>query len=225
MPRKDSEPGKGAFWTIDEAAETQFKQGVYKKAKRSNSTSKETVSPTLSHKHMKLEAEHHDEEEQEEEDDDDEDEQDEFNADGEEEQAQASDSHLAQVKKEEIKAEMTEAATEPMPDLKDDDLASSPTSHSTSPISPSPSANTQSQLQDTIRQHLLDPTKYPLPPSIAQLLPQAIAQLPPQLANQIASTLKSVACKSNSEKPTLWPFCSTTIPFHCKLPRKYHPFE
>ncbi|KAF1803126.1 fork head domain-containing protein [Mucor lusitanicus] len=121
VPRKDSEPGKGAFWTIDEAAETQFKQGVYKKAKRSNSTSKETV----------------------------------------------------------------------------------PTSHSTSPISPSPSANTQSQLQDTIRQHLLDPTKYPLPPSIAQLLPQAIAQLPPQLANQIASTLKSVACKSNSEKPTL----------------------
>ncbi|OAD09033.1 fork head transcription factor, partial [Mucor lusitanicus CBS 277.49] len=34
VPRKDSEPGKGAFWTIDEAAETQFKQGVYKKAKR-----------------------------------------------------------------------------------------------------------------------------------------------------------------------------------------------
>lgn len=47
----------------------------------------------------------------------------------------------------------------------------------------------QIQLQNTIRQHLLDPLTHPLPPSIAQLLPNAIAQLPPQLANQLSATL------------------------------------
>ncbi|CAO3587649.1 unnamed protein product [Absidia cylindrospora] len=50
-------------------------------------------------------------------------------------------------------------------------------------------AQLQLQLQNTIRQHLLDPIRYPLPPTIAQLLPQAIAQLPPQIANQLSSTL------------------------------------
>ncbi|KAI9022335.1 fork head domain-containing protein, partial [Phycomyces nitens] len=52
-------------------------------------------------------------------------------------------------------------------------------------------AQLQMQLQNTIRQHLLNPVQYPLPASIAQLLPQAIAQLPPQLASQLSSTLQS----------------------------------
>jgi hypothetical protein len=59
-------------------------------------------------------------------------------------------------------------------------------------------AQLQEQLQNTIRQHLLDPVLYPLPPSIAQLLPQAIAQLPPQLATQLSSSVqKSIATKTN----------------------------
>jgi hypothetical protein len=51
-------------------------------------------------------------------------------------------------------------------------------------------AQLQEQLQNTIRQHLLNPVLYPLPPSIAQLLPQAIAQLPPQLATQFSSSVQ-----------------------------------
>ncbi|OAC98948.1 fork head transcription factor, partial [Mucor lusitanicus CBS 277.49] len=34
VPRGDAEPGKGAFWTIDSNAETQFTNGVYKRSKR-----------------------------------------------------------------------------------------------------------------------------------------------------------------------------------------------
>ncbi|CEP18022.1 hypothetical protein [Parasitella parasitica] len=34
VPRGDTEPGKGAFWTIDSNAETQFTKGVYKRTKR-----------------------------------------------------------------------------------------------------------------------------------------------------------------------------------------------
>ncbi|GAN09161.1 hypothetical protein MAM1_0247c08683 [Mucor ambiguus] len=198
VPRKDSEPGKGAFWTIDAAAETQFRQGIYKKPKRSNSTSKETMSPTLSHKSMRLESEHQDEDEDEDEDNDLE--EDDFTVDVDKEQVQEFDSDLVQVKQEVSKKELAtvnaEPSTEQVPDLKCEP-SSSPTSHSTSPMSPSPSAAVQSQLQDTIRQHLLDSTKYPLPPSIAQLLPQAIAQLPPQLAGQLSDTLKSVTGKPN----------------------------
>ncbi|KAK4510498.1 uncharacterized protein ATC70_004929 [Mucor velutinosus] len=202
VPRRDSEPGKGAFWTIDAVAEAQFRQGIYKKLKRSNSASKDTVSPTLPHKRMRLEAEHQTEEE----DEDDDGLEDEFNANVDKKEAQESDSDLVQVKeeehaKEELVAVKAERATVQVPDLPCKP-SSSPTSHSTSPMSPSPSAVVQSQLQDAIRQHLLDPTKYPLPPSIAQLLPQAIAQLPPHMAGQISSTLKSAVSKSKPENPT-----------------------
>lgn len=61
-------------------------------------------------------------------------------------------------------------------------------------------AQLQMQLQNTIRQHLLDPVRYPLPPSIAQLLPQAIAQLPPQLATQLSSTLNSTLKTKSQDK-------------------------
>ncbi|ORE04437.1 hypothetical protein BCV72DRAFT_277693, partial [Rhizopus microsporus var. microsporus] len=56
----------------------------------------------------------------------------------------------------------------------------------------------QAELQNTIRQHLLDPEHYPLPPALARLLPQAIAQLPPHLANQLSSTLISCTLKLQS---------------------------
>ncbi|KAF9419923.1 Pre-rRNA-processing protein fhl1 [Entomortierella beljakovae] len=34
VPRSDSEPGKGAFWTIDQSCEAQFANGVYKRSRR-----------------------------------------------------------------------------------------------------------------------------------------------------------------------------------------------
>ncbi|KAG0216482.1 Pre-rRNA-processing protein fhl1 [Mortierella sp. GBA43] len=34
VPRSDSEPGKGAFWTIDQSCESQFANGVYKRNRR-----------------------------------------------------------------------------------------------------------------------------------------------------------------------------------------------
>ncbi|KAL9539155.1 hypothetical protein MBANPS3_010434 [Mucor bainieri] len=216
VPRKDSEPGKGAFWTIDADAEVQFKKGIYKKPKRAYSTSKDVASPTSPHKRMRLETDdlahkrmRSETDHLEEEDDDDNDndlETDEFSADVDQEKAQILDSNFAQVDEEErqqeLAVESTELLTEQVPDLKCEP-SSSPTSHSASPMSPSPSVAVQMQLQDTIRQHLLDPTKYPLPPSIAQLLPQAIAQLPPQLAGQISSTLSSVAGKTKPDNATL----------------------
>ncbi|KAG0306445.1 Pre-rRNA-processing protein fhl1 [Dissophora globulifera] len=38
VPRSDSEPGKGAFWTIDQSCEAQFANGVYKRSRRVTST-------------------------------------------------------------------------------------------------------------------------------------------------------------------------------------------
>ncbi|KAF9433705.1 Pre-rRNA-processing protein fhl1 [Entomortierella beljakovae] len=38
VPRSDSEPGKGAFWTIDQSCENQFANGVYKRNRRSMSS-------------------------------------------------------------------------------------------------------------------------------------------------------------------------------------------
>ncbi|KAI8393580.1 fork head domain-containing protein [Radiomyces spectabilis] len=80
---------------------------------------------------------------------------------------------------------------------------------SSSPAAPPAAANTQNiqaqlqlQLQNTIRQHLLDPVRYPLPASIAQLLPQAIAQLPPQLASQLSATLQSALRAHGANPPS-----------------------
>ncbi|KAK9766475.1 hypothetical protein K7432_004421 [Basidiobolus ranarum] len=41
VPRSDGEPGKGAFWTIDQNYEAQFSNGVYKRSRRSSKTSRE----------------------------------------------------------------------------------------------------------------------------------------------------------------------------------------
>ncbi|KAK3825935.1 MAG: fork head domain-containing protein [Benniella sp.] len=38
VPRSDSEPGKGAFWTIDKSCENQFANGVYKRNRRAMSS-------------------------------------------------------------------------------------------------------------------------------------------------------------------------------------------
>ncbi|KAI8596961.1 fork head domain-containing protein, partial [Dissophora ornata] len=38
VPRSDSEPGKGAFWTIDQSCEAQFSNGVYKRSRRAMSS-------------------------------------------------------------------------------------------------------------------------------------------------------------------------------------------
>ncbi|KAF9302938.1 Pre-rRNA-processing protein fhl1 [Mortierella antarctica] len=38
VPRSDSEPGKGAFWTIDQSCEGQFSNGVYKRSRRAMSS-------------------------------------------------------------------------------------------------------------------------------------------------------------------------------------------
>ncbi|KAG0209832.1 Pre-rRNA-processing protein fhl1 [Mortierella sp. GBA30] len=38
VPRSDSEPGKGAFWTIDQSCESQFTNGVYKRNRRAMSS-------------------------------------------------------------------------------------------------------------------------------------------------------------------------------------------
>ncbi|KAG0057533.1 Pre-rRNA-processing protein fhl1 [Gryganskiella cystojenkinii] len=38
VPRSDSEPGKGAFWTIDQSCDAQFANGVYKRSRRATSS-------------------------------------------------------------------------------------------------------------------------------------------------------------------------------------------
>ncbi|KAG0364863.1 Pre-rRNA-processing protein fhl1 [Gamsiella multidivaricata] len=42
VPRSDSEPGKGAFWTIDQSCENQFANGVYKRNRRAMSSKPNT---------------------------------------------------------------------------------------------------------------------------------------------------------------------------------------
>ncbi|KAI8089058.1 fork head domain-containing protein [Halteromyces radiatus] len=69
-------------------------------------------------------------------------------------------------------------------------------SHSAQPMQ----TQLQIQLQHTIRQHLLDPVRNPLPPSIAQLLPQAIAQLPPALQTQLSATLQAALRAHHQQK-------------------------
>ncbi|CAO3587107.1 unnamed protein product [Absidia cylindrospora] len=72
-----------------------------------------------------------------------------------------------------------------------DTAASSSQPQSSNSATPVMQTQLQIQLQQTIRQHLLDPVRNPLPPSIAQLLPQAIAQLPPALRTQLSATLQA----------------------------------
>ncbi|KAI8328708.1 fork head domain-containing protein [Chlamydoabsidia padenii] len=113
VPRKDDEPGKGAFWAIDANVDTQFLNGIYKRNKRA-SPQQQQQQPTVE-----------------------------------------------------------------------------PLNNNDNKKEPSTSTPLQMQLQQTIRQHLLDPVRHPLPPSIAQLLPQAIAQLPITLQTQLSATLQA----------------------------------
>ncbi|CEP15122.1 hypothetical protein [Parasitella parasitica] len=189
VPRNDTEPGKGAFWTIDSTAENQFSKGMYKKLKISNSISKEPLSSSSSSV-SRRQSEHDGHGVEQEED---------FVADqDEDEEAGGSDNDLTQVKNEQLDVPGTTTTTLKLnpeqTDVKRE--LSSPTLDNKTLLS---AAVGQSQLQATIQHHLLDPVKYPLPPSIAQLLPQAIAQLPPQLAIQISNTLKA-AGKSSRHK-------------------------
>ncbi|KAI9027293.1 fork head domain-containing protein [Phycomyces nitens] len=59
----------------------------------------------------------------------------------------------------------------------------------------------QLQLQTTIRQYLMNPAQFPLPPSIAQLLPHAIAQLPPQLASQLGPAWNAALKEISTPEP------------------------
>ncbi|KAI9267731.1 fork head domain-containing protein [Helicostylum pulchrum] len=219
VPRGETEPGKGAFWTIDINAETQFTNGVYKRNKRNGSiTNSESVKKKPKKDTTVKAAPDFDnsEEEQEEED--------ELADDDDEKLATTSaittDNFLtvddvvtvAAVEKEKVNEETTRSlqvakaiANETLPpppppavkETKESLIIEATTNESST--NQEAQAQLQLQLQNTIRQHLLDPVKYPLPPSIAQLLPQAIAQLPPQLATQLSSTLKAAETTKDDE--------------------------
>lgn len=192
VPRGETEPGKGAFWTIDINAETQFTNGVYKRNKRSGSIISENIrkkpkkDTTIK---LTADSDNSDEEEEEEEEEDElaEDEDEKICVEDEEEEETTQSLSVAENTAADVISEVTPAVvvdkkTEPIVIAKDPVVNANNTQEA--------QAQLQLQLQNTIRQHLLDPVRYPLPPSIAQLLPQAIAQLPPQLATQLSSTLQ-----------------------------------
>lgn len=203
VPRKDSEPGKGAFWTIDPTAQDQFIKGMQKKYKSSSSSAKrgESESGFDSEEEHQLVAVESDPEEK----------------------LVVSSSSSSDVKLEpkSPKPELPSATlkipaappalaaaatTVTIPVAATAAEQSAPTTTTTSTTAttapaPAPSSeDLQLQLQNTIKQHLLDPIKCPLPASIAQLLPQAIAQLPPQLAGQLSATLQSALKNSLTKK-------------------------
>ncbi|ORZ16231.1 fork head domain-domain-containing protein [Absidia repens] len=84
-----------------------------------------------------------------------------------------------------------------------DTVPSSIQPQSTNSAAPVMQTQLQIQLQQTIRQHLLDPVRNPLPPSIAQLLPQAIAQLPPALRTQLSATLQAALSAHQTQQQQL----------------------
>ncbi|GAB5589353.1 hypothetical protein Unana1_04253 [Umbelopsis nana] len=182
VPRGDSEPGKGAFWTIDSAAESQFTNGVYKRNRRTGSKTPTPSTHESSPSKRKIKKE----------------------------DIENDDQPVAKKPQPEPSASTTSTSTSTAAAAKPAPATSSSTTNtatkpatitsaqtpaiSVSSAYPTPQsiqAQLQVQLQNTIRQHLLDPVRYPLPASIAQLLPQAIAQLPPQLASQLSATLQS----------------------------------
>ncbi|KAG0167165.1 hypothetical protein DFQ28_006245 [Apophysomyces sp. BC1034] len=202
VPRGDAEPGKGAFWTIDSNAENQFTNGVYKRNKRAlpKSTGSGVCSGTgiASGERKRVKREYSDSEE------------DIIKCGS---QSKSSDD-TAELSTRTSLNDTSETGTNSTYPKKPTSKTTTPTSASesktsagsssnpltTHPVSAAPAslpspqniqAQLQLQLQNTIRQHLLDPIRYPLPASIAQLLPQAIAQLPPQLASQLSATLQS----------------------------------
>ncbi|KAI8583329.1 hypothetical protein K450DRAFT_223103 [Umbelopsis ramanniana AG] len=202
VPRGDSEPGKGAFWTIDSAAESQFTNGVYKRNRRTGSKTPTPTSYDTNPSKRKIKREDTESEDQ-----------------PAPKKAQTEASVPTPPSSANTTATTSTTTTKAAP-------APSTTASSTTTKAPAASntstpavsvtsayptpqsiqAQLQVQLQNTIRQHLLDPVRHPLPASIAQLLPQAIAQLPPQLASQLSATLQSAlrqgAAANNANKAT-----------------------
>ncbi|KAI8088034.1 fork head domain-containing protein [Gilbertella persicaria] len=186
VPRKDSEPGKGAFWTIDESVEHHFNRNIYKKQKR----------PDSSHHGGKNKRKRLENGEEVSDDEEDEDcieceglEDDEIDVEDEEEGEETTTENTpVLLEKPEPSAPTFDCITTDQQKKKRKALHE----HAKGQLQlQEQQQQLQQQLQNTIRQHLLDPIKHPLPPSIAQLLPQAIAQLPPQLASQLSNTLKT----------------------------------
>ncbi|KAI8643244.1 fork head domain-containing protein [Parasitella parasitica] len=227
VPRGYTEPGKGAFWTIDSNAETQFTKGVYKRIKRAAGPphSSQQTPETFENLKKKFKRGHDALDQQE-------------NEEAEVLIVEKSPDIVAEVENDLLKESIT--LNESIPDAELPGTVILPAiltssqqeiSAITSPskVPPKPSsfvtttskekslkssadataqiqqqeaqAQLQLQLQNTIRQHLLDPVRYPLPPSIAQLLPHAIAQLPPQLATQLSSTLQKKQVKPEENIP------------------------
>ncbi|KAG2173971.1 hypothetical protein INT44_000085 [Umbelopsis vinacea] len=204
VPRGDSEPGKGAFWTIDSAAESQFTNGVYKRNRRTGSKTPTPTSYDTNTSKRKIKREDTESEDQ-----------------PAPKKAQTETSVPTPPSSANTTATATTSSTTTKAAPAPSTTASSTTTkapaaaNTTSPAVsvtsayPTPQsiqAQLQVQLQNTIRQHLLDPVRHPLPASIAQLLPQAIAQLPPQLASQLSATLQSAlrqgAAANNANKAT-----------------------
>lgn len=249
VPRGETEPGKGAFWTIDINAETQFTNGVYKRNKRigGNNSIVENVKKKSKKDHLNSgeddienDQEHEEEEEADElaemdeliEEADDNDKVEEkvlvtMEKDVLEDTTQSllvanapsintievnpsmiSIKHeeekpsvvIIEERKREKEITVPETLLNTTTTTATNDIAAAPEPASTvtNSITQDAQEHLQLQLQNTIRQHLLDPVRYPLPPSIAQLLPSAIAQLPPQLAGQFSSTLQTAIKVGNN---------------------------
>ncbi|KAI8890605.1 hypothetical protein K501DRAFT_206650, partial [Backusella circina FSU 941] len=198
VPRGDDEPGKGAFWTIDSTAETQFANGVYKRNKRAtplcNLNSSKTSDSDHIHQKKRLKRDEDDGGEEEENDDGNMDKEEEecvTMTTADEKETKSTDNMDLETSNDINAAVVTAAAAVAAVDSSENNVNELTTTDNSPNNNNDIQAQLQLQLQNTIRQHLLDPVRYPLPSSIAQLLPQAIAQLPPQLANQLSSTLKA----------------------------------
>ncbi|KAI7885267.1 hypothetical protein K492DRAFT_172191 [Lichtheimia hyalospora FSU 10163] len=184
VPRQGNEHGKGSYWTIDPEAESQFPNGIYKPNKRLANTSKDETARKRTRPENTP------------------------SASPQQQSSTLSSSSSSDPSQQQTVTAATAAAAVAAAATTTTSTTQSPTTeatadNTTSSNGPSPTHTTstpaasdqqqqqQQQLQETIRQHLLDPVRYPLPPSIAQLLPQAIAQLPPYLAKRLTDTLQA----------------------------------
>ncbi len=192
VPRGETEPpGKGAFWTIDDSAITQFTDGVYKNKRTGSNIPPAEHTKKKIKKDIKANSSDHSEEEEEDELIEEEE------PDIKKEEEKEQDINKGKIKQDitlNVNKEITvieKKTVANIPKVKEEVITSSETTTNSNNNTQEAQAQLQAQLQNTIRQHLLDPVRYPLPPSIAQLLPHAIAQLPPQLATQLSSTLQT----------------------------------
>lgn len=176
VPRSANDCGKGAYWTIDPESEHQFAGGVYKPNKRTTkdqnySSDQESRKRGRSSNSAAVS-----------------DEQGMTTSKQKSEQQQQQPSSVSpEPSTHQASASPCEAAnTTSTPSA-----VSLESANTTRASESQSSSDMQMRLQNMIRQHLLDPIKYPLPPNVAQLLPQAIAKLPPHLAQQLNLTLQS----------------------------------